>query len=171
MKHHKINTATFGLKYGPRKALLRNLMYSLVERERIKTSLTKAKNLRPLVEKAITTGRKGSLHSRRVLLEKYPNRKIVAKIVGELSERFKDRPGGYTRIVKLGYRKGDQAQKALIEFVDYKFVPKMTKEEKDKYKASKEFKTLRRLMVQKKEKKKKTLRKIQVASRRKNRSF
>lgn len=169
MRHRKIKTSTFGLKYGPRKALLRALVYSLVERERIKTTFARAKALRPLVEKAVTLGRKNSLHSRRVLLSKYPHKKTVSKIMDDLAQRFKDRPGGYTRIIKLGNRKGDQASKALVEFVDYQFTPKPTKEEKDKYKASKEFRQLKRLETKKKEKKRKTLRKIQAESRKTNR--
>ena len=169
MKHRKTNNSTFGLKYGPRKALFKGLVNSLVEKERVKTTLQRAKTLRPLIERAITLGRKNTLHSRRVLLTKYPNKKTVSKIVDNLSKRFKDRPGGYTRIVKLGSRKGDQAQKALIEFIDYQFVPKPTKEEKDKQKASKEFQKTRRLRAQKQEKKKKTLRDIQKESRRTNR--
>ena len=169
MKHRQTKTSTFGLKYGPRKALFRGLINSLVEKERIKTTLPRAKSIKPIVEKAITLGRKGSLHSRRVLLSKYPNKKTVSKIVDDLSKRFKDRPGGYTRIIKLGYRKGDQAQKALIEFVDYQFVPKPTKEEREKQKASKEFQKTRRLMAKKIDEKKKTLRTIQKKSRRINR--
>ena len=169
MKHSKTNTRTFGLKYGPRKALMRSLLYSLVEKERIKTTLPRAKTLRPMVEKAVTLGRKATLHSRRILLSRYPNKKTVSKIVDNLAKRFHERPGGYTRIVKLGFRKGDQACKALIEFVDYQFVPKMTKEEKEKYKASKEFQKIRRLRAKKQNQKKKILRKIQQKSRRINR--
>ena len=120
---------------APVKLYSEGLVYSLVEKERIKTTLPKAKSIKPLVEKAITLGRKDSLHSRRVLLAKYPNKKTVSKIVDELSKRFQDRPGGYTRIVKLGYRKGDQAQKALIEFVDYQFTPKTNKRGKGKTKS------------------------------------
>ena len=169
MRHRKIKTSTFGLKYGPRKALLRGLVYSLVEKERIKTTFTRAKALRPLVEKAVTLGRKNSLHVRRVLLAKYPHKKTVSKIVEDLSQRFKDRPGGYTRIIKLGNRKGDQAKKALIEFVDFQFTPKPTKEEKDKYKASKEYRKTQRLQIKKTDKKRKTLRQIQSKSRKINR--
>ena len=121
------------------------------------------------MEKAITLGRKNSLHSRRLLLARYSNKKTADKIMNDLSKRFKERPGGYTRIVKLGYRRGDQAQKALIEFVDYQFVPKPTKEEKEKYKASKEFRKIRQLTSKKKEERKKTLNRIQTQSRRKNR--
>ena len=169
MRHRKTNTSTFGLKYGPRKALLRGLVYSLVAKERIKTTLPRAKRIRPLVEKAITLGQKGSLHARRILLSKYPDKAAVSKILSDLSIRFKERPGGYTRIIKLGKRKGDQASKALIEFVDYQFSPKPTKEEKEKYKASKEFQKSRRLMAKKRAEKKKTLRSIQKQSRRTNR--
>ena len=168
MRHRKIKTSTFGLKYGPRKALIRGLIYSLVEKERIKTTLSRAKHIRPLVEKAITLGRKDSLHSRRVLLAKYPNKKTISKIMDDLSKRFKTRQGGYTRIVKLGNRKGDQAEKALIEFVDFQFTPKLTKEEKDKYKASKEYQKIRRLKIKKKEEKKKVIRKIKTKSKRIN---
>lgn len=169
MRHRKIKSSTFGLKYGPRKALIRGLVYSLVEKERIKTTLSRAKRIRPLVEKAVTLGRKADLHSHRVLLAKYPNKKAVSKIVNDLSKRFKDRPGGYTRIVKLGYRRGDQAKKALIEFIDYKFIPKPSKEERDKQKASKEFQQFRRTQAKKKFARKKTLRDIQKQSRRVNR--
>ena len=169
MKHRKIKTSAFGLKYGPRRALLKGLVNSLVEKERIKTTLPRAKSIRPLVEKAITLGRKNSLHARRLLLSKYSSRKTAGKIIDDLSKRFKDRPGGYTRIVKLGFRKGDQAQKALIEFVDYQFSPKPTKEEREKYKASKEFQKIRRQEVKKKTERKKTLNRIQLQSRRKNR--
>ena len=169
MRHRKAHSSTFGLKTDPRKALLRSLLKSLVEKERIKTTLPKAKSLRPLVEKAITRGRDASLHSRRILLAKYPDKKTVSKIMDHLSPRFKDRAGGYTRIVKLGFRKGDQARKALIEFVDYQFVPKMNKEEKAKYKASKEFKKSRKLSDKKLESKRKTLRSIQKQARRRAR--
>ena len=168
MRHRKTYTSTFGLKYGPRKALLRGLIHFLVEKERIKTTLPRAKRIRSMVEKAVTLGRNNSLHSRRVLLAKYPNKKTVSKIVDDLSKRFKDRPGGYTRIIKLGFRKGDQAQKALIEFVDYQFIPKPTKEEKAKHKASKEFQKFRRLQAKKRKAKKKTLQSIQTASRRRH---
>ncbi|MGI9549272.1 MAG: 50S ribosomal protein L17 [Bdellovibrionales bacterium] len=169
MRHNKKNTSTFGLKPGPRKALLRNLVISLVDHERVKTTLQKAKTIRPMIEKAITAGRKGGVSSYRLLLSKYPNRKAVSKIVKQLSPRFKDRPGGYTRIVKLGIRKGDASPKALIEFVDYKFIPRPTKEEKEKQKASPEYNKARKLKAQKVEAKRKVIRKIQSESRRINR--
>lgn len=165
MKHRKTNTSTFGLKYGPRKALMRNLVSVLVDKERIKTTLPKARAIKPIVEKAITLGRKGSLHARRILLTKYPNKNTVSKIMNHLSPRFQNRPGGYTRIIKLGLRKGDQAKKVFLEFVDYTFTPKPSKEEKAKQKASKEFQKTRRLTARKLQKQKKTFRSLQRKAR------
>ena len=174
MRHRKKNTSSFGLKAGPRKALMRGLVISLVEHERIKTTLPRARALRSLAEKAVTLGKKGlakenSLAARRLLLARYPNKKTAAKIIDDLSPRFKGRPGGYTRIIKLGNRKGDQAPKALIEFVDYQFTPPPGKEEKEKQKASKEYQKTRKLRAKKIDRKRKTLRKIQAKSRRQNR--
>lgn len=169
MKHRKTNTSSFGLKYGPRKALLRSLIYALVQNGRIKTTLTRAKNIQPLIEKAITLSKKATLHARRILLAKYPNKDTVFKLQNDLAKRFKDRPSGCTRIVKLGQRPGDQAKKVLIEFVDHKLVPKATKEEKDKLKASKETQKARQLAAKKRDTKRKTLRTIQKKSRKINR--
>jgi large subunit ribosomal protein L17 len=90
-----------------------------VEKERIKTTVPKAKYVRPLIEKAITVGKQGNIHARRLLLARYSNKKTVDKIINTLSPRFKDRTGGYTRIIKLGFRPGDQAPLAYLEFVDY----------------------------------------------------
>ena len=119
MRHLKQKNPSFGRHRGPRKALIRGLVQSLVEHERIKTTLPKAKCVRPLIEKAITMGKRGDLHSRRVLLSRYPHKPTVSKIIKTLSPRFKDRLGGYTRIIKLGFRSGDQAPLAYLEFVDY----------------------------------------------------
>ena len=168
MRHRKTHTSSFGLKSGPRKALMRGLIRSLVKHERIRTTLPKAKELRSLVEKAVTAGRRGDVSTRRVLFSKFPDKETVSKII-KLSERFKERPGGYTRIVRLGRRKGDQASRALIEFVDYQFTPAPTDEEKAKHKASKEYQKARRLFIHKSEKERKARRKMQVASRRVNR--
>ena len=110
----------FGRKQGPRISMVRNLVDSLVEHGRIKTTVIKAKELRRHVERAVTRGKSGSLHARRILLSKFPNPKTVEVLVGNLSVRFKDRPGGYTRIVRIGKRPGDNAEMAFIEFVDYK---------------------------------------------------
>lgn len=116
---HKVVKNSFGRRPGPRKALIRGLVDALVEHGRIKTTLTKAKVLRGKVEKAITKGKEDSVHAKRVILQKYPNVKTVETICSDLSKRFKDRPGGYTRIIKLGARIGDSAPMAYIEFVDY----------------------------------------------------
>src|SRR5690606_28368864 len=120
MRHRRL-TSHFGRKSGPRKALLRNLVTSLVEHERIRTTLPKAKELRRHIERAITRGKGGTLHDQRILLSKYPNQSAVDKIMKDLGPRFKNRDGGYTRIIKLGTRPGDRAEMAFIEFVDYDF--------------------------------------------------
>ncbi len=116
---HRSQVKRFSRSPEARKALIRGLVSSLVEHERIKTTLPKAKELRRHVERAITAGRKADLAATRNLMAKYPNKETVRKLVGDLSVRFKERPGGYTRILKLGNRAGDGAPMAFIEFVDY----------------------------------------------------
>lgn len=117
---HNARVKHFGRKSGPRKALFRGLVNSLVENGRIRTTLAKAKELRRHVEKAITVGKKQSLGARRLLLARYPNEKVVSMIMADLAPRFKDRAGGYTKILKVGRRPGDQAEMAYIQFVDFK---------------------------------------------------
>ena len=117
---HKRSVSHFGRRPGAHKSLLRGLVDSLVEHERIRTTLPKAKELRRHVEKAVTKGKGATVHTRRILASSYPNSNTVKKICDDLSVRFKDRPGGYTRIIKAGKRPGDNAAMALIEFVDYK---------------------------------------------------
>ena len=129
---HRRKVKNFSRATNPRKALLRGLVTSLVEHGRIKTTVAKAKELRRHVEKAITVGKKGNLNARRVLLSDYPNKATVETIVSDLSVRFKDRNGGYTRILKLNNRPGDCAPQAFIEFVDYD--PKAYAEKKVKVK-------------------------------------
>ena len=119
MRHRMQKNSSFGRHRDPRKALIRGLVKSLVEKERIKTTLTKAKCVRPLIERAVTMGKKGDVNSRRLLLARYPHKETVTKIIGVLSPRFKERAGGYTRIIKLGPRHGDKAPLAYLEFVDY----------------------------------------------------
>ena len=116
---HNTRVATFGRKTGPRRALLRGLVNSLVEHGRIKTTLAKAKELRRHVEPAVTMAKKDTLHARRLLLSRYPNDKTVHILMSDVGPRMKTRPGGYTRILKLGQRPGDAAEMAFIEFVDY----------------------------------------------------
>lgn len=108
----------FGRKSSQRKALLSGLASSLIKFEQIKTTLAKAKDLRPYVEKLVTVGKKGDLSARRQALSVLGSKDIVAKLISTLGERYKERPGGYTRIVKAGFRYGDMAPMAIIEFVD-----------------------------------------------------
>ena len=117
---HRVDKKNFGRKDGAKKALIRSLVDALVKEERIKTTLPKAKELRKHIERAITKGKAGTVHARRVVMSKFPNKDTTNKIVDDLSIRFKDRPGGYTRLVKLGERPGDRSEVAYIEFVDFK---------------------------------------------------
>ena len=119
---HRERTRRFGRRTGPRKALIRGLVGSLVENGRITTTLAKAKELRRHVERAVTLGKKGTLHARRLLLSRYPQPKTVQTIVAHWSPQFKTRPGGYTRILRLGRRPGDSAEMAIIEFLDFETI-------------------------------------------------
>ena len=99
------------------KAILANLAQSLIWDEQITTTLAKAKMLRPYVEKIITKARRGDLHSRRLVLRDLTDLEVVTKLFDEVAPRYRRRPGGYTRIVKLGPRRGDNAEMAVIELV------------------------------------------------------
>ena len=114
---HQIKRRQLGRKSGPRKALLKNLAKSLILHEKIETTEAKAKELRPFIEKIITRGKKDDLHSRRVLISKIGSSILVEKVIKEISPKHKDRKGGYTRIIKTGFRSGDAAKMAIIEFV------------------------------------------------------
>ena len=101
-----------------RQMLFRNLSQALIKHEQIMTTLPKAKDLRPFVEKLVTLGKRGNLHARRQAFSQLRDEKIVSKLFEVLSERYSDRAGGYTRVLKAGYRYGDSAPMAIIEFVD-----------------------------------------------------
>jgi len=116
MKHNK-KTPKLSLKPAPRKALLRSLVTSLVIHGRIKTTLPKAKALRGVVEKRITIAKKNDLAARRRLLSYIYNEKAVKKLLEEIAPKYLERKGGYTRIIKLENRKGDNAAMAIIELV------------------------------------------------------
>ena len=103
---------------GHRRALFANLANALLKHEQIKTTLPKAKDLRPYVEKLITLGKRGDLHARRQVAARLRDDKVVAKLFSVLGARYKDRAGGYTRIIKAGFRYGDAAPMAVIELVD-----------------------------------------------------
>jgi large subunit ribosomal protein L17 len=125
-----------------RRALLRSLVTSFLEKGRIRTTLAKAKAARPIAEKMITMSKKDDLHSRRRVLKYIFKKSVVKKLFDDIGPRFSERPGGYTRIIKLGQRSGDGAEMALLEFVDYEFKKKTKKKSlKEKAKEAKESKT------------------------------
>ncbi|MEE8278142.1 MAG: 50S ribosomal protein L17 [Thermoanaerobaculia bacterium] len=115
---HKVRGRKLGRTTAHRKALFRNQLASLVQNECIKTTLPKAKELRPIAERVITQGRKDSVHARRMVNRWLADRTLVRKVFDEIGPRFRDRPGGYLRIVKLGPRLGDGAEMAVLEFVE-----------------------------------------------------
>jgi large subunit ribosomal protein L17 len=115
---HQVKTIKLGRKFEHRNALLANQVCSLIEHSRIKTTLAKAKAVRPLAEKMVTLGKKGSLHARRTALAVLRQSDIVKKLFDEVAPRAAARAGGYTRIVKLGQRHSDSAPVAFLEWVD-----------------------------------------------------
>ena len=114
---HRVAHRKLGRVTPHRIALLRNLSVALFERERIRTTLMKAKELRPFAEKLITLARRGDLHARRLVEQKIKNREVLGRLFKEIGPRFAGRPGGYTRILKLGHRVGDGAETARIELL------------------------------------------------------
>ncbi|WP_022850591.1 50S ribosomal protein L17 [Limisalsivibrio acetivorans] len=117
MRHRK-KGSKLGRPTAHRYSMLRSMAGSLVEHGRIETTVTRARALRSFIEPLITLGKDGDLSSRRLAMRKLPNKQVVHKIFDEVAPRFKERPGGYTRIIKTNIRKGDQSQMAIIEFVD-----------------------------------------------------
>ncbi|HJN04946.1 MAG TPA: 50S ribosomal protein L17 [Alphaproteobacteria bacterium] len=101
-----------------RKAMFANMAAALIKHEQIETTLPKAKELRPIVDKLVTLGKRGGLHARRQALSQIQDRALVDKLFTALSERYADRPGGYTRVLRAGFRYGDSAPMAVIELVD-----------------------------------------------------
>ena len=123
MRHNK-GGFKLGRNPASRKALLRNLTTSLIEKNRIETTVAKAKAVKPIVEKMITFGKSGTLASKRRAIAYLYKRKAVQVLFDEVAPRFMDRQGGYTRILKSDFRKGDGAEMAIIEFTDFKFEKK-----------------------------------------------
>jgi large subunit ribosomal protein L17 len=121
MRHQRAGKK-LGRDSAHRRALHANLAGALIEHGRIKTTEAKAKAVRPVAERMITLGRRGDIHARRQALAFLRSQEVVHKLFSEVAPRFADRPGGYTRIVKLGSRPGDSAPMAYLELVDY--VPK-----------------------------------------------
>jgi large subunit ribosomal protein L17 len=117
MRHGKAHRR-FNRRPEHRKAMLANMAASLITHEQIVTTLPKAKDIRPIVEKLVTLGKKGGLHSRRQAISEMRDRDAVKKLFDVLAPRYKERNGGYLRIIKAGFRYGDMAPLAVIEFVD-----------------------------------------------------
>lgn len=117
MRHH-MNGRKLNRTSSHRKALFINLAAALVKHEQISTTLPKAKDLRPIVEKLVTLGKRGDLHARRQLINALRDAALAEKVISVLAKRYEERKGGYTRVLKAGFRHGDSAPMAIIEFVD-----------------------------------------------------
>ena len=126
---HKKKGRKLGRKVGNRRALLMNLASQMITHKRIKTTDAKAKELRTFIEPLITLAKKNDIHSRRMVVRKLPNKNIVRTLFDDIAPKYADRPGGYTRIVKLGYRDNDRASVSIIEFVDMVDVPSLEEKE------------------------------------------
>lgn len=132
MSSHRRRVSHFSRATGPRKALIRGLVVSLVEHGRITTTVEKAKEVRRHAEKLITMGKEAGTATRRLMLSRYPNEKTIDAVIKDIAPRFLSRPGGYTRIIKIGRRPGDTAEMAFLEFVDYDFNSKVKSDKSDK---------------------------------------
>ncbi len=147
MSSHRRLVKHFSRKSGPRKALIRGLMVSLVEHGRIKTTVSRAKELRRHIERVVTLGKKGDLNSIRLVISRLANQDLGLDLVKNIAPRFKDRDGGYTRVVKIGRRPGDTAEMAFLEFVDFDWKSKVAK---TTAKATKEDKVAKKVESKKK---------------------
>src|SRR6187402_3784969 len=132
---HRVGQRKLGRVTEHRIAMLRNQAEALIQHERIETTMPKAKELRPFVERIITIAKRGlaagnanagTLHARRMVFRDIQNRDVVAKLFDTIAPRFEARPGGYTRILRLGYRRGDSAEVAQLELIGSEFDPKAT---------------------------------------------
>ncbi len=128
MRHGMVNRK-LGRTSAHRNALFRNQLASLIDRERIITTLPKAKELKPQIERLVTLARTDSVHNRRQIARVIADDTNLQKLFGALAQRFADRPGGYTRIIKLGPRRGDAAEMCILEFVDFKLEAEAAAEE------------------------------------------
>ena len=138
MRHRKKGTTSFGRILGQKKALLNNLVKALLQNERIETTLARAKETGRLSEKLITYGKKGTVHARRQAYKILKKRDLVKKLFDEIAPKYKNRNGGYTRVIKTGFRIGDAAPTAIVEFVEEEIADKKKKKSKtDKPKTSK----------------------------------
>ncbi len=126
MRHNK-SGRRLGRNSSHRAAMMRNMVTSLIAHERITTTDSRAKELRKLAERMITLGKRGDLHARRQAMQVIRDRQVVGKLFEMVAPRYKDRPGGYTRIIKLGSRAGDNASQSIIELVEEEFTPRPKK--------------------------------------------
>ena len=116
---HRMSGRKLNRTSSHRKAMFGNMAAALIKHEQIKTTLQKAKELRAVVDRLITLGKRGDLHARRTAISRlHGDKKLAEKLFGDLADRYRDRPGGYTRVVKAGFRYGDSAPMAIIELVD-----------------------------------------------------
>lgn len=115
---HKLSGRKLGVTTSHRKAMFSNLCHALIKHEQITTTLPKAKDLRPVVERLITLGKRGNLHARRQAIAQIRDVELVEKLFTVIAERYKERKGGYTRVLKAGFRYGDNAPLAIIELID-----------------------------------------------------
>ncbi len=116
--YHRHRGRRFGMSSSHRQAMFANMCVSLIKHEQITTTLEKAKDLRPIVEKLVTLGKKGGLHARRQALAQIGDQDQVSKLFDVIAKRYADRKGGYTRVLKAGHRHGDAANVGVIEFID-----------------------------------------------------
>jgi large subunit ribosomal protein L17 len=137
---HRSDGRLFGRTANQRKALLRGVVSSLFENQRIETTLAKAKAARKIAEKIVTLGIRGDLHSKRLALSYIPNRTVISKLFSEIAPRFNGRNGGYLRIVQTRNRVRDSAPMAILEFIDYESIRKPKEEKKAKVKEKEEEK-------------------------------
>ncbi|MFC1779683.1 50S ribosomal protein L17 [Thermodesulfobacteriota bacterium] len=135
MRHRKTGR-TLGRNTSHRKAMMRNMVTSFFDCEKITTTDARAKELRKMAEKLITMARRGDLHSRRLIMQVVRDNKTTAKLVDTIAPRYADRPGGYTRIIKLGHRAGDNAALSMIELVKEEVVAKPKKKKAPAKKAA-----------------------------------
>lgn len=128
---HRHGYRKLGRTSAHRRAMLRNMATSAILHEKVETTVEKAKEVKRVVEKIVTLGKKGDLHARRQAASYLFDKSATQKVFGDLAERFKDRPGGYMRIVRLGHRHGDNAVMASLQFVDHKVEEKSNTGEAD----------------------------------------
>jgi large subunit ribosomal protein L17 len=131
---HKVAGRLFDRTANQRKALFRGLVTSLIEHQRIETTLAKAKAIKGMTERLVTFGKRGDLHAKRMVMSYIPNRAVLAKLFSDIAPRFADRNGGYLRIVQTRQRVNDRAPMAIIEFIDYEEIRAKVEPKKDKKK-------------------------------------